>query len=349
MSTPVAVVSAMACAASMGVLIKGGVHLETLGRLRSVAFDKTGTLTMGRFEVTQSRIQPGFEEADVHRLVHTAETGSSHPLAAALLKHVEGVEGAPSSSQETLEGMGLAVRANGRTIHIGNRVMAQDQGWVSEETEALYQAWKDRGQTVVYIGVDGRLAGIYALADTLRSEAKDAITDLKALGLESTMLTGDNRGVAQNVQQLVGLDTFEAELLPWDKVEAVEKMKKTRGPTAMVGDGINDSPALAAADVGIAMGVRGTAAALETADVALMTDDLRRLSEVVLLGRRTLKVIRHNITFSLVVKAVVLILAAVGIANLWMAVAADVGATLAVVLYGLTLLRRPARDTAPSA
>ncbi len=349
LSTPVAIVSALARAARVGVLIKGGVHLETLGRLKAVAFDKTGTLTRGRFEVTDCLPMGGFERHAVHALIARAERGSSHPLAAALLEHA-GVAGAGGDVllHETIEGEGIEVIDGDRLIQVGNHRMAERLGWHSPEEHAFYEAWRDRGRTVVYVGVDGQLAGLHALADSPRPEAAEALGALSRMGLRLTMLTGDNAGVAESVRAQVGLDgAVASELLPWDKVQAVEALKAAGGPVAMVGDGINDAPALARADLGVAMGVRGSAAALESADVALLTDDLRRLPEIIALGRRALQVIRHNIIFSLGIKALVLSLAAAGAASLWMAVAADVGSTLAVVLYSLTLLREAPGLTTP--
>ena len=227
---------------------------------------------------------------------------------------------------------------DGHEVHVGNHRMAERMGWHGAAEHAQYEAWRARGRTVVYVGVNGELAGLHALADVPRPEAADAVAALAAAGLGTVMLTGDDQGTATAVQEALGLREMRAGLKPEDKVAALEDLK-TRGKVAMVGDGINDGPALAAADIGIAMGVRGSALALETADVALMTDDLGRLPELVALGRRARRVIRQNIAASLAAKALVLGLAAFGHVSLWAAVAADVGTSLVVVLHGLTLLR----------
>jgi Cd2+/Zn2+-exporting ATPase len=337
-STPVAVVSGLARAANRGVLIKGGAHLEALGRVTSIALDKTGTLTQGRFAVVDCFPMNGFTAAELHELVASVEAGSSHPLAEALMSHVGTSPTERPSLYETIEGEGVMAEVAGRSIVVGNHRMAERMGWHDPEEHRLLDAWMQEGRTVVYVGVDGVLAGLHSLADNPRSEAADAVKQLRALGVRIAMLTGDNAGAAEAVRRQVGLDEVQFELLPEDKVAAVRAMAKS-GIVAMVGDGINDAPALAAADVGIAMGVRGTAVAMETADVALLTDDLRHLAEVIILGRRALSVIRRNIAFSIAVKALVLVLAVYGVATLWMAVAADVGATLLVVFHSMTLLR----------
>ncbi len=337
LATPVTVVSAMTRAARQGVLIRGGVHLETLGRLDLVAFDKTGTLTRGTFQVVDCEGHGNLDPALVHGLLGAVEARSSHPLAAALTDHAGPAPGTVSED-EILPGEGIRALVDGHEVHVGNHRMAERMGWHGAAEHAQYEAWRARGRTVVYVGVNGELAGLHALADVPRPEAADAVAALAAAGLGTVMLTGDDQGTATAVQEALGLREMRAGLKPEDKVAALEDLK-TRGKVAMVGDGINDGPALAAADIGIAMGVRGSALALETADVALMTDDLGRLPELVALGRRARRVIRQNIAASLAAKALVLGLAAFGHVSLWAAVAADVGTSLVVVLHGLTLLR----------
>jgi Cd2+/Zn2+-exporting ATPase len=341
-STPVTVVSGLARAARGGVLIKGGTHLETLGRLRALAFDKTGTLTEGRFRVVDCRTINGAVASDeLHRLMAAMESRSGHPVAEALAAHATDPAAAASKTvaYETLDGEGVAARVDGRQVHGGNHRLAMRLGWHDDAEHAIYTDWSDDGKTVVFHGVDGGLEALHSLADLPRPEAAEAVAALHDRGLAVVMLTGDNAGSAEAVGRRLDLDDVRAELQPGDKVTAVQALRVEYGTVGMVGDGVNDAPALAAADVGIAMGVRGTAVAMETADVALMTDDLRRLADVVGLGRRALRTIKINVAFALAVKAIVIALALTGQATLWMAVAADVGTSLIVVLHGMTVLR----------
>jgi Cd2+/Zn2+-exporting ATPase len=251
-----------------------------------------------------------------------------------------GAQDGTATAYQTIEGEGIAAQVDGAEVYVGNHRLAQRLGWCDDELHQRFEELIGQGHTVVYAGTDDQFLGLHALADVPRPQAAEAVRALHAQGLELTMLTGDNQGTAESVRQAVGLDEVRAELRPEDKLEVIRALREG-GVVGMVGDGINDGPALAAANVGIAMGVKGTALALETADVALMTDDLRRLPEVVALGRRALRVIRFNIAFAIAVKVVVLALAVAGLAGLWLAVAADVGASLLVIGHGLTLLRGP--------
>jgi Cd2+/Zn2+-exporting ATPase len=336
-STPVTVVSALARAARRGVLVKGGAHLEALGEIKALAFDKTGTLTRGQFEVVACRQVGEMPLDEAHRLISAAERHSSHPIAHAMLAHAGHPEIRDLRNFEVVLGEGVIVQQGLRTIQVGNRRLAERLDWV-EDAETV-QEWERQGWTVVWAGVDGHLMALHALADRPRAEAADAVKQLHDQGVKLLMLTGDQQRSAEAIRAQVGLDVAKAGLLPQQKVDAVRALAREHGKVAMVGDGINDAPALAAADVGIAMGVRGTAVAMETADVALMTDDLRRIPEVVALGRRARDVIRINVAVSLVTKAAVLGLAVAGWAGLWMAVAADVGTSLLVIAHGMTLLR----------
>lgn len=342
LSTPVTIVSALARAARAGVLVKGGAHLETLGRLGAVALDKTGTLTEGRFRVVDCVPLNGVPEAELHRLVAAVESRSSHPLAGALLEHARnGDEIVGAATYETIEGEGVVATVDGRTVHVGNHRMVERLGLHDPEEHARLQAWMSEGRTVVYVGVDGKLVGHLSLADLPRAEAREAVASLHAAGVELAMLTGDNRGTAEAVARSVGVDLVVADLLPGGKVDAIRTLRTTYGSVGMVGDGINDGPALAAADVGIAMGTRGTAVAMEAADVALMGDDLRRLGWAVKLGRAALRRVQLNVGLSIGAKGVVMVLAVFGIANLWLAVAADMGVSLVVIALGLGMLRYP--------
>lgn len=342
LSTPITVVSALARAARAGLLIKGGVHLEALGRMRALAMDKTGTLTEGRFRVVQCVPLNGFTEAEIHHVVAAVESRSSHPLAGALLAHAYvGQELVGAATYETIEGEGVVAMVDGRTVHVGNHRMALRLGLHEEEEHARLETWMAEGHTVVYVAIDGKLAGHLSLADLPRAGAKEAVQELSTLGVRLAILTGDNRGTAEAVGRTVGIDLVRADLLPGDKVEAIRELRATHGSVGMVGDGINDGPALAAADVGIAMGTRGTAVAMEAADVGLMGDDLRRLAWAIRMGRDALSRVRLNVALAIGTKAVVMVLAILGVANLWLAVAADTGTSIAVIIFGLGMLRYP--------
>ncbi len=342
LSTPVTVVSALARAARAGVLVKGGVHLEALGRLRALAMDKTGTLTEGRFRVIDCVPINGFTEAELHHVVAAVELRSSHPLAGALLAHAyTGNEIIGAATYETIEGEGVVATVDGRSVHVGNHRMAMRLGLHGEEEHARLESWMTEGRTVVYVGIDGKLAGHLSLADVPRGEAKDAVQALSAIGLRLAILTGDNRGTAEAVGRSVGIGLVLADLLPAGKVEAIRELRATYKSVGMVGDGINDGPALAAADVGIAMGTRGTAVAMEAADVALMGDDLRRLAWAIRMGRAALARVQLNVALAIGAKVVVMVLAVLGLANLWLAVAADTGTSLVVIALGLGMLRYP--------
>jgi Zn2+/Cd2+-exporting ATPase len=343
-STPVSIVSAIAAAARDGVLIKGGAHLEALGSLRVLAFDKTGTLTLGKPEVQQIVSLNGVDEHSILRLAASAERYSEHPLGRAIVRSAEarGIElaSADVSGTSTTTGSGISARVDGRLIEVGSRRMV-DVDSLSAETEEQLQALERQGQTAVIVMVDGTPEGVIAMADQLRPEARESIAAIHASGIEQTvMLTGDRADVAAVIAEQVGIDSVNAELMPDQKVNAIAALLDRYGSVGMVGDGVNDAPALARATVGIAMGAAGTDTALETADVALMGDGLGKLANVVKLSRRTKGIIIQNIALALAIKAVVLILAIAGLATLWQAIFADVGASLIVILNGLRLLRR---------
>jgi Zn2+/Cd2+-exporting ATPase len=338
-SIPVAVVSAVGRAARDGVLVKGGQALEDLARVRTVAIDKTGTLTTGRPELGHVAVLGDGAEADVLALVATVERGSEHPLARALVHAARdrGLAVGEAEAFAALPGRGVTARVGGRELWAGGPRLARERLGAMPE-EALWL--EERGETAMVLGDGDRALAVFGLADQPRPEAHDAIEALRRTGVERVvMLTGDAERVAASMSRQVGADGYRAGMLPEDKLRAVADLDAERGPVAMVGDGINDAPALAAASVGVAMGAAGTDAALASADVALMSDDLSRLPAAVRGARQATGVMRQNVIASLAVKAVFVVLAPLGLVTLVLAVAADMGMSLLVTLNGLRLLR----------
>lgn len=341
-STPVSIVSGLAGAAKGGVLIKGGAHLENAGKITTVAFDKTGTLTEGRPAVTDILPLNGQDEADVLRLAAAIEQGSEHPLARAILAEALARRITPPASTdfEALVGRGVRATVEGRTLFLGNERLCHEQNVCMPQSEAALQQFARAGKTSVLLSDERQPLGVIAIADRVRPEARNSIAALRESGIRRiVMLTGDNAGTARAVAEQLGIDEYHAELLPDDKVRIVRELEASGERVAFVGDGVNDAPALATATVGLAMGAAGTDVALETADIALMGDDLSRLPFALRLSRRTLAIIKQNIWFSIAIKGVFLILALVGWATLWMAVASDMGASLLVIANGLRALR----------
>jgi Cd2+/Zn2+-exporting ATPase len=339
-STPVSIVSGLTGAARTGVLIKGGAHLENAGALTTICFDKTGTLTEGHPAVTDVKVLDSKSAADVVRLALGVERHSEHPLARAILENGEsrGVAPPQSADFEALIGRGARATVDGRVVHVGNERMAKELGIVEGWQNAV-AGFEHDGKTAVIVATEKRAVAVIAIADRIRPGARDAIQKLRDAGIRRTvMLTGDNAGTARAVAAQVGVDEYRAELLPDDKVSFVRELEASGERVGFVGDGVNDAPALAASTVGIAMGVAGTDVALETADIALMGDDLSKLPFAIELSRRTLRIIKQNITAAIAVKGVFLVLAVGGWATLWMAVAADMGASLLVVANGLRAL-----------
>ncbi|HHT9132052.1 MAG TPA: heavy metal translocating P-type ATPase, partial [Candidatus Tripitaka californicus] len=346
-ATPVSLLSGITCAAQHGVLIKGGVHLEEAGRLEAIAFDKTGTLTKGVPEVIDVMPFDSLPHDELLRVAASVEAHSEHHLAGAILRRArkEGLELLEVTDYKTIPGKGATARIMvGAGLpcpyYIGNLKFFRELGISTAKAERLLYVLQSQGKTVMLIGCEDRLLGTITVADEVRPISKPTLVALREKGIKKiVMLTGDNKGTAQAIAGKLGVEDYQAELSPEDKVEAVRHLTKNYGRTAMVGDGVNDAPALAAATIGIAMGTAGTDTALETADIALMTDDLTRIPFALGLSRQTLGVIKQNIVFAIGVKAVFLGLAAVGKATLWMAVGADMGASLLVIFNGLRLLR----------
>jgi Cd2+/Zn2+-exporting ATPase len=340
-STPVSIVSALAGAARRGVLIKGGRHLERIAGVRAIAFDKTGTLTQGRPRVVEVVPLNGVGPQQVLRYAAALETRSEHPIARAILRHANasGLAGTTSEGFQALPGLGAEARIEGATVCVGNHRLFEERALCSPAIDARLEAMGAAGRTAVLVARDGEAIGIIGVADGTRATGRRAIDLLRRNGVRVAMLTGDNDRTARAIAGELGVEEFHAELLPADKVAAVTDLRRRYGVVAMVGDGVNDAPALAAADVGIAMGAIGSDAALETADVALMADDLLKVPYLLRLGRRTVTNVKTNVAFSLGLKAVFLALAVAGAATLWMAVVADMGASLLVIANGLRLLR----------
>jgi Cd2+/Zn2+-exporting ATPase len=349
-STPVAIVSAITRATRDGVLVKGGAYLETAATVRAVAFDKTGTLTMGRPEVVE--VVP-FRESDPGRVLEIAaalEAGSTHPLAESVLRAF-GSRPLSAGLMGLTETAGRGVEAviDGVRYGLGSPAFAMDEDVLDLAAEQRIEQLEDEGNTVLVLFSSEGVAGLIAAADEVRPEAPRVLRALRAAGVQHiVMLTGDNDRTASAVAVHAGVTEHRARLLPEDKVAAVRELKERYGVVAMVGDGVNDAPALAASDLGVAMGAAGSDTALETADVALMAPGLDALPGLFDLGRRTVNNIRANVGFSVVTKAVVLVLAVIGYAPLWLAVFADMGVSLIVTLNGLRLLRAR-RGAAPIA
>lgn len=346
-STPVAIVSAIGSAARNGVLIKGGVYLEQAGSLNAIAFDKTGTLTKGEPAVTDVIPLGDLSRGELLQIAGSLEARSEHPLAAAIVRaaQAEGIELKPCEDFTALTGRGAKGTMNGQAVYIGNLRLFDELGMKTDAVAARIRRLQEEGKTAMVVGTRDRFLGIIAVADQVRDGSADAISALKRAGIRRTiMLTGDNEATARAIANRVGVDEFHAELLPQDKVKAVQALLSRYGKVAMVGDGINDAPALAAATVGIAMGGAGTDTALETADIALMADDLTKLPFTIRLSRAALSVIRQNISLSLAIKALAVAAVFPGWLTLWLAILADMGASILVTLNSMRLLRvRPGR------
>ena len=341
-STPVSIVSALASAARHGVLVKGGAFIEAPAHLRAIALDKTGTLTTGLPEVDTVVAMNGHSDAELLSVAASIEARSEHPLAAAIVGYARehGIAFGPAEDVTILRGRGATGVIDGSRYWVGSHRYADERGQADQKLCDRLDALAAGGGTTVVIGNDEHVYGLIGLRDGVRPGTRAVLDDLRALGLRRiVMLTGDNQGTASVVGAETGVDEVRAELLPEDKVTAVESLVAEFGAVAMVGDGVNDAPAMARATFGIAMGAVGSDVAIETADIALMADDLAKLPWLIRHSRRTLAIIRQNITFSLSVKALFTVLTFVGVASLWGAIAADMGASLLVVFNGLRLLK----------
>ena len=342
-STPVSIVSAIGNAARHGVLVKGGIYLEEMGKLQAIAFDKTGTLTEGKPTVTDFVVvDDQFNEADLFQKISALESYAQHPLASAILvaSQKRAIETTPITVEnfQSLTGRGVQGDISGMTYLIGSPALFASDSKI----DAIKQEFHKESKTVIYFGTSEQVLAIIALQDAVRPTSHQTIQALQSLGIKETvMLTGDNQASAEQIGREVGVSAVKANLMPADKCQEIQTLQATfgRGRVAMIGDGVNDAPALAMANVGIAMGVAGTDTALETADITLMGDDLAKLPFIVRLSRRTLRTIKQNITFSLALKVIALLLVIPGWLTLWIAILADMGATILVTLNGIRLMR----------
>jgi len=342
-STPVAIVSALTAAARAGVLIKGGATLERLATVRSVAFDKTGTLTHGHITVTDVLGLDGSSADSVLGIAAALEARSEHPIGRAIVHRarIAGLDVPPGAAFRALPGLGAEATVAEMPAIVGSHRLFEERQLCTPALHACIDEVESRGGTPVLVGHDGMPLGVIGLSDEMRTGGRDAVSSLRDLGVDRVvLLTGDVKANAARALAGAGLDEAHAELLPAQKVEAIQALRDRYGPVAMVGDGINDAPALAAADVGIAMGAAGSDVALETADVVLMSDDLSKLPFALRLGRDALANIRQNVTIALSLKIAFVVLAALGLATMWMAIVADTGASLIVTANSLRLLRQ---------
>jgi Cd2+/Zn2+-exporting ATPase len=340
-STPVTIVSGLAAAARQGMLIKGGVYLEEGRKLAWVALDKTGTITHGKPVQTNFEVLSSTSETDIRVLAASLAGRSDHPVSRAVTEAAkrDGIAIKPVDGFEALAGRGTKGMIDGKLYHLGNHRLVHELGRCSDALETQLTALEQQGKTVILLSDDTTVLALFAVADTVKESSRQAITELHALGIKTVMLTGDNAHTAKAIAAQVGIDEARGDLLPDDKLKAIESKLNKDGAVGRVGDGINDAPALARSDSGFAMGAAGTGTAIETADVALMDDDLRKLPRFVRLSRQTHAILIQNIVLALGIKAVFLFLTLYGVGTMWMAVFADVGASLLVVGNGLRLLR----------
>lgn len=346
-STPISIVSAIGNAAKKGVLIKGGVHLEEMGGLKAIAFDKTGTLTKGVPVMTDYQlIDDSLDEKEVLSIISALEYRSGHPLASAIIKEAEDnnvpYTDLPVEDFYSVTGKGIQGRINGEVYYIGKPALFNEMNTsgFSSAVENKVKALQDQGKTVMIAGTGESIQAIIAVADEVRESSREVIDKLHQAGIGKTvMLTGDNRSTALAIGERVGVTDVHSELMPHEKLDVIRQLKTKYDHVGMVGDGVNDAPALAASTVGIAMGGAGTDTALETADVALMGDDLRKLPFTIKLSRKTLNIIKANIAFAIGIKIIALLLVIPGWLTLWIAILSDMGATLIVALNGMRLMR----------
>jgi Cd2+/Zn2+-exporting ATPase len=339
-STPVTVVSALAAGARRGILIKGGTYLEDARKLKAIALDKTGTITEGKPRLVEwMALDDSLDKAHIGQIANSLAARSDHPVSMAIAQGLE-LNADDVQAFTALPGRGVQGAIAGQTYVLGNHRLAKERNQSSPELEAMLAAQEAQGRTVTLLAGEAGVLAFFAVADTIKESSREAIAELKALGVTPIMLTGDNQATAQTIAAHAGIDEAKGNLLPGDKLAEIKALQQRFGVTAMTGDGINDAPALAQAEIGFAMGGAGTDTAMEAADVVIMNDDLRRIPETIRLSRSTHSVLVQNIALALGIKAVFVVLAIFGSATMWMAVFADMGATLLVVANGLRLLKK---------
>jgi Cd2+/Zn2+-exporting ATPase len=339
-STPVTLVSGLAAAARRGILIKGGIHLEGARRIKAIALDKTGTITSGKPKLVATEVLPGVQDgAQVLHWASDLAGHSDHPVSRAIAQGIGGRGNGRLRGFSAFPGRGVEANADGLVLILGNHRLMEDRGLCSPLIEARLAEHEAQGRTVTMLASNTQVLAIFAVADTIKESSRQAIAELHGLGVTSVMLTGDNVATAKAIAKQAGIDDARGNLLPEDKLAAIAEMQKQYGYVAMTGDGINDAPALARANIGFAMGGAGTDTALEASDVVIMNDDLRRIPEAIRLSQRTHAILWQNITLALGIKALFVLLALFGGATMWMAVFADMGASLLVVFNGLRVLR----------
>ena len=337
-STPVTVVSALACAARRGILIKGGTYLEEARKLKAIALDKTGTITAGKPTLVEFSIFDEPDDSSRLTLATSLAARSDHPVSKAI---AEGLKVQPTAVRDfkALAGRGVQGTVNGARYVLGNHRLIEEHRLCSPALEAQLAVHENQGRTVTLLASDAGVLALFAVADTIKDSSRTAVAELEALGITPVMLTGDNPATARTIAEQAGIEDARGNLLPEDKLGAIDALRQRYGMTAMVGDGINDAPALARADIGIAMGAAGTDTAMEAADVVIMNDDLRRIPEFIRLSRKTHAVLWQNISLALGIKVLFLFMVIFGSATMWMAVFADMGTSLLVVANGLRLLK----------
>lgn len=341
-STPVSVVAALAAAAKNGVLIKGGKYVEIPAKLNAIAFDKTGTITKGQLSISKIIPLNDHSEEDLLRIAASIESRSEHPIARTIVEYanLKKLKFSPANDYQTVQGKGATAKIGDENFWLGSHRYLEEMHQESPQVHQELEELTSTGFTVVALGDSKHVCGFLALSDTVRPDASDIIRNIEQLGIKNiVMLTGDNKGTARKVSEAVGIKHVYSELLPQDKVTKIEELVRQYATVAMVGDGINDAPAMARSTLGIAMGAAGSDAAIETADIALMSDEISKIPWLISHSRRSLRIIRQNIFFSLAVKAVFMVMTMLGHASLWAAISADMGASLLVIFNGLRLLR----------
>ena len=342
-STPVTIVSGLAAAARRGILIKGGVYLEGARNLKAIALDKTGTITEGKpklvaWKVLDTAMAAGMDAATAEHMAAVLAGHSDHPVSRAIAAGLKS-NNVQAKDFKAIAGRGVQAEIDGKLWVLGNHRLIEERGQCSPALEAELRTHEEAGRTVSLLASDTGPVALFAVADTIKPSSREAVAELKALGITPVMLTGDNQATATAIAHEAGIAEARGNLLPEDKLAAIKALQAEHGMTAMTGDGINDAPALAQSDIGVAMGAAGTDTAMEAADVVVMNDDLRRIAETVRLSKFTHAVLWQNIALALGIKAVFLVLAVFGNASMWMAVFADMGASLLVVVNGLRLLK----------